>query len=170
MALPHLRVEGIETQQLVLVRVRSGVVINAGTVMSQGASQTVQALFFLLSPSSKPAEHLRLLSELAACVEQDRFIDDWISARDEEGLRERLLRDERYFTLVLTPGYPSAELIDQKIRSLGFPAGCLVAIIRRGSSALIPRADMVLKQGDRLTVIGESEGIKALKERFKLPL
>ena len=169
-ALPHLRVEGIETQQLVLVRVRSGVVINAGTVMSQGASQTVQALFFLLSPSSKPAEHLRLLSELAACVEQDRFIDDWISARDEEGLRERLLRDERYFTLVLTPGYPSAELIDQKIRSLGFPAGCLVAIIRRGSSALIPRADMVLKQGDRLTVIGESEGIKALKERFKLPL
>ena len=168
--LPHLRVEGIDNQQLVVVRVRSGVTINSGTVTGEGRSQTVQALFFLLSPTAKPAEHLRLLSELAATVERERFIEDWVSAPDEEALREHLLRDERYFALVLATGFPSAELIDLKIRQLGFPAGCLVAIIRRGAATLIPRADMVLQEGDRLTVIGEADGIDDLKARFNLPI
>ena len=44
----------------------------------------------------------------------------------------------------------------------------LVAIIRRGASTLIPRADMVLEAGDRLTVIGEVDGIASLMERFEL--
>ena len=167
-ALPHLRVEGIEAQQLVVVRVRSGVTINSGTVIGEGSSQTVQALFFLLSPSSKPSEHLRLLSQLAATVERERFIEDWVSAPDVDALREQLLRDERYFTLVLGSGLSSEQLIDQTVRELGFPAGCLIAIIRRGAATLIPRADMVLLEGDRLTVIGEADGIAELKKRFQL--
>ena len=110
-----------------------------------------------------------MLSQLAATVERERFIEDWVSAPDVDALREQLLRDERYFTLVLGSGLSSEKLIDQTIRELGFPAGCLIAIIRRGAATLIPRADMVLLEGDRLTVIGEADGIAELKKRFQLP-
>ena len=167
-ALPHLRVGGIDRPHLVVVRSRSGVLINVGAVMGSDSTHTVQAMFFLLSPTSEPTGHLRLLAQLAACVEQDQFMESWLEAAGPEELRETLLQDERHFTLFLTEGAPSEALIGEKIRNLGFPSGCLVAIIRRGASTLIPRADMVLEAGDRLTVIGEVDGIASLMERFEL--
>ena len=44
--------------------------------------------------------------------------------------------------------------------------GCLIAIVRRGTEALIPSGEMVLERGDRLVVIGEIDGIAELKQRF----
>lgn len=167
-ALPHLRVDGIDRPHLVVFRVRSGVLINVGAVMGSESTHTVQAMFFLLSPTSEPTAHLRLLAQLAACVERDQFMENWLDAAGPEELREALLRDERYFTLFLAKGASSEELIGEKIRNLGFPSGCLVAIIRRGASTLIPRADMILEAGDRLTVIGEADGIATLMARFDL--
>ena len=101
-ALPHLRVDGIESPQLVIVRAKSGMKVTVNSVTSSGRSHTVFALFFLLSPSSQPAEHLRLLAQLAASVDREDFIQGWLAARGPEELREHLLQDERYFTLVLS--------------------------------------------------------------------
>lgn len=166
-ALPHLRVGGIERPYLVIVRSRAGLDLsvdaNGGARASQ---QAVHAIFYLVSPEKDPAGHLRLLAQLAACVEQEGFMEVWQAARSHEAIREVLLRDERYLSLVLDSGTPQGSLIGLKIRELGFPQGCLVAIIRRRTRTLIPRADMVLEVGDRLTVIGERAGIDTLKERF----
>jgi integrase len=134
--------------------------------VSRPSGQPVHAIFYLVSPEKDPAGHLRLLAQLASCVEQEGFMDDWLSARSHDAIREVLLRDERYLSLALEPGTPPGELIGLKVRELGFPQGCLVAIIRRRTRTLIPRADMVLDVGDRLTVIGERAGVDALKERF----
>ena len=95
-------------------------------------------------------------------------MDDWIAARHSDALREILLRDDRYLPLRLRKETPTEALIGARIRDLGFPSGCLIAIIRRGSQALIPSGDMMLESGDRLTVIGEVEGIEELKRRFKI--
>jgi len=166
-ALPHLRLKGLEAPSLVIVRSRKGIDVTVGTVSGAASStQTVHAIFFLVSPNEDPAVHLRLLAQLAACVEQDSFMDDWISARHEDALREILLRDDRYLSLVLRPETPTESLIGVKIRDLGFPTGCLIAIIRRGRQALIPSGEMVLELGDRLTVIGEVDGVAELKQRF----
>ena len=63
-------------------------------------------------------------------------------------------------------GRGGGALIGVKIRDLGFPAGCLIAIIRRGSEALVPSGKMVLERGDRLIVIGDIDGIAELKQKF----
>ena len=49
---------------------------------------------------------------------------------------------------------------------VGTIVGCLIAIVRRGSQTLIPSGQMELEFGDRLTVIGEIDGIEELKQRF----
>lgn len=166
-ALPHLRLEGIEAPSLVIARSREGIEVSVGTVSdSVPSTQTVHAIFFLVSPNDDPAVHLRLLAQLAACVEQESFMDDWIAARHSDALREILLRDDRYLPLALRRGAPTEALIGVKIRDLGFPSGCLIAIVRRGREALIPSGEMVLEFGDRLTVIGEVDGIAELKQRF----
>jgi APA family basic amino acid/polyamine antiporter len=166
-ALPHLRVGEIDRPYLVIVRSRSGLDVRVDAKgVSRPSGQPVHAIFYLVSPEKDPAGHLRLLAQLASCVEQEGFMDDWLSARSHDAIREVLLRDERYLSLALEPGTPPGELIGLKVRELGFPQGCLVAIIRRRTRTLIPRADMVLDVGDRLTVIGERAGVDALKERF----
>ncbi|MBT5829056.1 MAG: TrkA C-terminal domain-containing protein [Candidatus Latescibacteria bacterium] len=62
---------------------------------------------------------------------------------------------------------PTAELIGQSLRDVEFPGGCLVALLRRGGSMLIPRGDTILQEDDRLTVLGAKEGLDALTERFQ---
>lgn len=166
-ALPHLRFPEVDQPQLVIVRSRSGLAIDVGdTKSTRSVSRNVHAILFLVSPDEDPAGHLRLLAQLAACFEQEGFMEDWLAARSHEQLREVLLRDERYLSLTLNSGTPEESLIGVQVRELRFPSGCLVAIIRRGSKTLIPKADMVLESGDRLTVIGEREGITELKKRF----
>lgn len=166
-ALPHLRFPEIEHPRLVIVRSRSGLVVDVGEGESnRSTGQPVHAILFLVSPDEDPAGHLRLLAQLAACFEQEGFMEDWLSARSHEHLREVLLRDERYLSLALKAGTPEERLVGVQIRDLRFPSGCLIAIIRRGSRTLIPKADMVLQANDRLTVLGEREGIFELKKRF----
>lgn len=166
-ALPHVRFPEIEQSHLVIVRSRMGLEIEVGHAdFTRTSSSKVHAILFLLSSDEDPASHLRLLAQLAACFEQEGFMDDWLAARSHDQIREVLLRDERYLTLVLDPGVPEESLIGVKVRELRFPSGCLIAIIRRGTKTLIPKADMVLEPGDRLTVIGEREGIKELRDRF----
>lgn len=165
-ALPHLRLSKIERPFLVIARSRTGIEIVGDDGSREDAVRPVHAIFYLVSPNDDPAGHLRLLAQLAACVEQTAFMEDWLAARSHEALREVMLRDERYLTLVLAEGTPPGTLAGLKIRELGFPQGCLIAIIRRRTRTLIPRADMVLEPGDRLTVLGEQAGIEELKARF----
>ena len=63
-ALPHLRLPGLLSSELVLVRVHDGMQIvildEFGEEMSQ--DQPVYALFFLLSSEENPGQHLRILT------------------------------------------------------------------------------------------------------------
>ena len=167
-ALPHLRIPGISRPYLVVVRSRKGLDIEIGGVESSGeAYRGVHAVFYLVSPSEDPALHLRILAELAGCVEQEGFEEAWIAARSHQALREVLLRDDRYFSLILEPGSEAQKrLSGVKIRAIGFPRGSLVALVRRGTRTLVPNGDLELKEGDRLTIIGEESGISELKSIY----
>ena len=167
-ALPHLRIPGISRPYLVVVRSRKGLDIEIGGVDSPGeAFRGVHAVFYLVSPSEDPALHLRILAELAGCVEQEGFEEAWIAARSHQALREVLLRDDRYFSLALEPGSEAQKrLSGVKIRDIGFPKGSLVALVRRGARTLVPNGDLELKEGDRLTIIGEESEISELKSTY----
>ena len=167
-ALPHLRLPNISRPYLVVVRSRRGMTVEVGEVLQSDPQQDVRAIFFLVSPQDDPTLHLRLLAQLAGCVEQEGFQEAWTAARSHQALREVLLRDDRYLSLTLEPGSKAAELSGKSLRDSGFPPGCLVAIVRRGSRTLVPGGKLTLEEGDRLTIIGDVQGIQALKATYLL--
>ncbi len=77
-----------------------------------------------------------------------------------------LLRDERFLSLYVSEGLPTAPLVGRALREVSMPEGTLVALIRRGGRSLVPRGGTVLREGDRLTILGEPDGIRDLHARY----
>ena len=164
-----MRLDGIEAPHLVIVRTRREIKIVTGDVFgTTHAAQRVHAVFFLVSPEGDPGQHLRMLAQLAARIDQPDFIERWLAAGNEVRLREVFLRDDRYMSLRLEVGEPAHELTGLRIRDLDLPEETLVAAIRRRGATIVPRGGTVLEEEDRLLVLGEAAGIRALEERFGL--
>jgi APA family basic amino acid/polyamine antiporter len=168
-ALPHLRIDGLEKPKMILVRCKPGVHIRFNNPLTdhEGEEEAqVSAIFFLISPEEDPGQHLRILAEIAGRVDDESFAYDWSSAEDEHGLREALLHSERYLTLRVQHGDRSESMIGLPIREIPIPEGCLVTWLRRGEEVFIPRGSTVINEGDKLTVIGEPEDIEEFTRRF----
>lgn len=165
-ALPHIRLGGLDRPEMVLVRARSGVRIRSGSDTEEGREETVTAVFFLASPEEDPGQHLRILAQLASRVDEESFPDDWDSACDDQEIREALLRDERFLSLTLGEATSTAPLVGRPLGAISMPADTLVAIILRDGEAVVPRGRTVLAPGDRLTIIGGSAGIRELRRRW----
>lgn len=155
--------------EVVLVRAQRGVRVRPGRRFpdqdgdDEAAAGRVHALVILLGPRERPTRHLRLLAQLATSLEDDGFDERWRRAGDDQGLRELLLRDERFASLrVGAPGTPSG-LADRRLRDVDLPGQTLVALVRRGSRTLVPDGDTVLRTGDRLTVVGTPEDLDELR-------
>ncbi|MCH8822546.1 MAG: amino acid permease [Planctomycetes bacterium] len=166
-ALPHLRMPGIDSAQLILVRSESGIRISTGDVFGQvHSSELTHAIFFLVSPDEDPRQHLRILAELAGQVSKDSFIDDWLKASGEQQLKEILLRNDRFASIYVQANSKAAPMIGRPLRELNIPEGCLVAIIHRGGSTIVPRGGTVIQEQDRLTIIGSPSGISQVNELY----
>jgi mannitol/fructose-specific phosphotransferase system IIA component (Ntr-type) len=167
-ALPHLRLPGLETPEMVVVRAQRGVQMDVVDEFGEplAPDQPVEALFFLVSSEENPSQHLRILAQLAGRVDDEDFLEAWRHASTDQELKEILLRDERYLSVVVREGTPAGALAGLALRETAFPEGCLVAIVRRGELTFVPRGDTVLGLNDRLTVIGDPRGIALLRGRF----
>jgi amino acid transporter/mannitol/fructose-specific phosphotransferase system IIA component (Ntr-type) len=167
-ALLHTRLPELDTSELVLVRCRGGLQVDMedDEMVRQAAAVPIRAVFFLVSGEADPGRHLRILAQRAGRVEGDDFIEEWQACSDEQELKEVLLRDDRFLSLRLEVGTPGEALIGRALRELTLPPGCLVALIRRYGSTIVPRGQTVLREGDRLTIIGEPEGLKQMEERY----
>ena len=126
--------------------------------------QLVRAVFFLISPEHDPAQHLRILAQIAGRVDESTFADDWTAARDEHELRAVLLRDDRFLTITLDPTGQAADWCDCPIRQIDLPPGALIAIIGRDDDRIIPSGETILRPGDRLTLIGQPDDIALVRE------
>ena len=92
---------------------------------------------------------------------------EWLDAQDEQELREALLHHDYYYVLTVSGyGEPGAQLAGRAIRDLDLPETTLVALVRRGEEAIIPHGNLVLEEGDRMTVIGDQEGVRTFCHRF----
>lgn len=167
-ALPHLRLKGFKRAEMVLVRCVEGVHIKLNNPLTdfKEENKIVTAVFFLVSPESDPAQHLRILAQIAGRVDQDSFIVDWNLAQDDHGIREAILNEDRYMFLEIGKDENTDNIIGQQINKLDIPEGCLVIWLRRDDQILIPRSNTIIKRDDRLTIIGDQEGMKKLKEKF----
>lgn len=167
-ALPHLRLPALVHSELVMVRAKHGVLVDIDDehLGEHTSDNPVFAFFFLVSPEDDPSQHLRLLAQIAEHATDDKFMRHWLAGKNEHEMREILHRDERFLSLILRSNTQVASMIGRTIRELNLPPGCLIAIIHRGGDIHIPRGSTVLKEGDRLTVIGEPLGIQRLSERY----
>ena len=166
-ALPHLRLPGVDTAEMVLVRARNGIPVPVGSPLGQTrTSDPVYAVFFLVSPEHDPARHLRLLAQLAGRVEEEDFRASWLAARDERGLQEVLLRSERFVSLAVGSDGPLAEWRGRALADIRLPDGCLVAVVRRHEEVIVPQGSTVLQDGDWLTIIGSPKGMHELRNRL----
>lgn len=169
-SLPHLRLFGIAEPEMMVVRSRAGVRVDVTDVHGEHSpDDPVHALFFLVSPEEDPRQHLRILAQLAERVDDDGFMREWLAARNEQSLKEILLRDERFLRLRLTRGGPAEDWIGRALAELEMPEGALVALVRRRGHTLVPRGGTVLEAGDRLTILGEPEDLEELRRRLARP-
>ncbi len=130
------------------------------------SDQPLHAVFLVVSPSDEPGQHLRLLGQLAARVDERDFLSTWLEARDTEGLKEALLRHEHSVAVRLRGEGPTAELIGKRVTDLELPEGVLIGLVQRKGRNIIPRGNTRLECDDRLMLIGDPEAIDSIFERY----
>ena len=167
-ALPHFRTEGIEKAELVLVRATNGISINIFDPLSHEVEETaeVKGLFFLVSPDDNPSQHLRILAKIAERLDDDNFIEKWLEAKNEHELKDSLLFDEEFFSIVIRSEKRSSSLIGREIKDLQIPSNCLITTIRRSGKTIVPKGNTVLLELDRLMIMGDSDGNRQLRNRY----
>ncbi len=168
-ALPHQRLPGLERPFLALVRSRDGLEAPAydlDVTDGEEATGKIFAVFVLVSPTEPPGQHLRTLAALASRIDEDGFLDAWRVASNEQAIRETLVTNDRYLTLVLDSGGTTASFIGRRLHELRLPQGVLVALVHRDGQSVVPSGSTLLEAGDRLTIIGETDGVRELHDRF----
>ncbi len=84
-ALPHLLLDQVDDFYLVIARSVPGLDFPM-------ADQSIHAVFVLLGNRKNPAQHLRLLAEIARRAEDPNFLDKWISAENVEEIVDELIK------------------------------------------------------------------------------
>jgi amino acid transporter/mannitol/fructose-specific phosphotransferase system IIA component (Ntr-type) len=166
-ALPHLRVEGVSEPRLLLLRSRQGVPVDEAAPEGDEDGERIHAFFFLVSPKEATGSHLHILAQIASHVDNETFLDAWLTAEGSDGLKEVLLHEDRFLTFRIGGEGPSRALVAAAVRDVGFPQGVLLVLIERDGTAIVPRADTRLRVGDRLTFLGSDEAIGQLREEFR---
>ena len=194
--LPHFRVADLDQPELLLVRCRHGLSIPVAPRPTRPTRQddsapeevnervkrreeeqrqrdaaapdrvTVKAIFFLISPQDEPGLHLRVLAQIANRLETEGFMGRWCEADGEQKLKETLLHHERFLAVRLRPGTATAALIDRPLAEVELPEDTLVSLITRRGRTFPPRGRTILRQDDRLTIIGTTESIDQVYQRF----
>ena len=166
-ALTHARIP-IETDpKLYVVRIKDGLKTQENLIKKNTKpkeEQTFYGIFFLVSSEEDATQHLRFLAHMAEMIDQEDFFDLWIAAKDEIELREILLRNERFINVYISSDDKTATLIGKKIREIDLPGESLIAILKRGGSIKIPHGETEIHEGDRLSIIGQVEDIKEIKQ------
>ncbi|WP_420456698.1 amino acid permease [Rubrivirga sp.] len=168
-ALPHLRLPEVDRPELVIVRSQAGLAVRVDTTgdAQADADRTVHAVFFLLSPQEPPGRHLRTLASLASRIDEPPFLDDWRAAETEQDLKEVLLHNDRFLALtVRDDGGPTAPLVGRALRDVRLPSGVLIALVHRDGAITVPGGATVLRAGDRLTILGDPDGIAQLEATY----
>jgi APA family basic amino acid/polyamine antiporter len=167
-ALPHLRLVGLQQAEMVLVRANNGVHMKFKNPLTDfdEEEQDVNAIFFLVSPEKDPTQHLRILAQIAGRVEEESFAEEWKSAKDDQEIKEALLHEDRCLSIIIDGTTNTSALLNKALKEIKIPEDCLVAMVRRSGQTIIPKGSTVLVEGDRLTIIGNPKGMAELKKRY----
>ncbi len=161
----HGKIDNIEKPMLNVVISQRGVKkpVAKGEIISE---DNIRVFFFMLSRSDEPKQQLRLLSRLMDIVERDNFVEDITGIKNHREIKEFLLHNDRYITLILEKGSPQEELINKALKDIKWPGDVLVALVQRKNQIFTPRGDTVLRENDIITIIGEPRGVRTLFDLY----
>jgi len=167
-AFNHIKLKGDISSEIILARIPDSVFLKSDGFESLSKEKqkeigNLRAIIFLISSSEKPRQHLRILAHLAEIFDDNRFIKRWRKAKNEDEIREILLRDDRFIKLTITADNPMA---GKQIKEIDLPGECLIAIINRNGKTKIPHGDTIIQVNDELAFIGEEEDILFLRNEY----
>ena len=167
-AIKHVRVEEDIDTEVAMIRIKDGLPFEKINLEEnqQDLDENLTSLIYLMSSTNDSGQHLRILAHLAEMIDAIDFKDRWLQAKDEAELREILLRDERFFNLRIKNTGPTSQMIDKQVKDLDLPGSALITVIKRNGLIIYAHGTTQLKEGDRLSLIGEKEDIKDLKETY----
>jgi len=168
-ALNHTRLDIDTEPELFIVRIKDGLSVSSRYFESETESQVekgdkLYAIFFLVSSERHATQHLRFLAHMAEMVDQEDFQKRWKNAESESELREILLRDERFINLRVRPDNKTGSMIGKKIHEIELPGESLVAVLKHEGDINIPHGNTIIQEGDELSIIGNVDDIKRIKE------
>ena len=88
LAIPHIIIEGEKQMMMFLGRCREGIIFPE-------ADHKVHAVFVIAGTKDERNFHLRVLSAIALIVQDPKFENKWLSARNKDALRSLILLGER---------------------------------------------------------------------------
>jgi amino acid transporter/mannitol/fructose-specific phosphotransferase system IIA component (Ntr-type) len=164
-ALKHVRIDNEMDTEVALVRLKNGL----KTDSDSEEEEKFHCLIYLASSTNKSGQHLRILAHLAEMIDNIDFEERWLNASDIAGLREILLRDERFINITVRKGSKTEEIIGKQIKELDemLPGESLITMVKREGDLIFPHGDTILQAGDELSIIGEKKDIEQIKERSK---
>lgn len=85
--LPHIRLEGIEEDYLIFLRLKKAFKYTSPD------NKDVYLIFFILSPIERKTEYLKLLSLIVKMVKRDDILEILSSEQDEENVKRIILQN-----------------------------------------------------------------------------
>jgi len=168
-ALPHMRLAGLSEPVMVIARTANGIHIEVDVDhVEHSKDQQIYAVVFLVSPEDDPAQHLRILAQVAQRIDDGSFMNQWLGVKNKQMLRPILMRGGRFLDVDLAEDKPGAMLIGQSAGQLNLPDDCLLAMIVRGKQEIESLDEVKLCVGDRLTFVGPPKAMERLKHRYEL--
>ncbi len=168
----HLKIDRDHPTEMALVRIPESIDLDTEGYESlnkedRSDSEKVYSIIFIVSSEKKSGQHLRTLSHMAEMIDTPSFLERWKNADHEGELREILLRDERFINITVSMENETRTMTGHKVKEIELPGNSLIAILNRDGKLTIPHGDTIIKEGDRLSIIGEKEDIKRVKEMVK---
>lgn len=163
-ALPHFRLSNIQEPILLIVRSKTGIKVESEN--SPEKEQTVHAVLFHVSPEDRPGQHLRTLANLASRIDDENFMESWVDANGEQQLKEVLLPPDKVFHGTISADRPEYGL-GMSVAEFQNRSGTYVVLLTRNGKTGLPDSDVILKDGDEMTVSGDKREIARIVEKYK---
>jgi amino acid transporter/mannitol/fructose-specific phosphotransferase system IIA component (Ntr-type) len=169
-AIKHVRVEEDVDTEVALIRIKDGLPFDNVNLESnqKDLDEELNSLIYIMSSSERSGQHLRILAHLAEMIDVIDFKERWLNAKDEAELREILLRDERFINMTISNDNPTKEMIDKRVKDISLPGSTLITVVKRDEKIIYAHGKTEIKEGDRLSLIGEKSDINEVREKYSL--
>ncbi|GET29456.1 amino acid permease [Prolixibacter sp. SD074] len=155
----------MELPKLHILINRSGLLSTRG-LLTEAKQGRIDVLFVLIHPPENPKQQLRMLARLIGITEREDFLTHFLAYDSVRSVKEYLLQNEHFISLVLKKETAQSELIGRQMKDITLPEDVLVALVERKGNTFPPRGHTLLKEGDILTIIGEPKSIAALFDKY----